>query len=219
MGSFVKIKYSFLAVGRGNASGSDGFCDLIFRDEWMFLWNFCHFAGVFLPGDGVLLHKGYNFCGIRGPKAHDLIFPVIGSLQVIELFHDDTIVFGIRQKSPYLLHFVRKTTPKITDDAHIAVVGSFVVNIPCHIDELFCQLLLFKGTHFSQFHITGKAALIQKLSDPGIHILPGYYLSISGIPGRVTVGNVHTIPGIPSTYLGISEFQAVAAVIGLFDEG
>ena len=133
--------------------------------------------------------------------------------------HDGAIGFRFGKEHLDLFRFTGETAPKITDDTHILVVRIFAVNITGKIDQLLSQFLLLKRPHLSQLHIGGKLAFFQQQPNAVGNILPGQNLCVTGIPGRISIRDVHTVLCIPCRYLGISKLQTIAAVIGLLDEG
>ena len=96
--------------------------------------------------------------------------------------------------------------------------NGFFAHVVGHIPKLLRKLALFKGAALCQLHIGGKLPLVQQLANPDSHILPRENLGVSGIPGGVAIGQVHSVLGVPRAHLYGAKLQAVTAVIGLFQK-
>ena len=192
--------------------------DFILGDEAFLRWQLCQIAGVFPPGKGVFFQWTNQFVGVVYLKTHHALVSVAGIPEDIDLVHDRLVGLRVRQQIHELFRFFRETTPERANDAHIPRLYSFLAYITGHIQKLLRKLPLLEGPALCQLHIGSKLPLLQQLTNSVGNILPRDDLGIGGIPGGAAIGQAYTVLGIPCAYLLTIELQAIAAMVGLFQE-
>ena len=217
VGCLVEGIYSGLAAGKIAAAGQV-LIDLVLCDEALCRWQLRHLADIFPPGKGVFLQRANQLAGVIHLKPHHTLIRVAGIPEGVDLPHNCLIGFRLRQENHQLFRFLREPAPEGADDAHMSRFNSFFAHVVGHIPKLLRKLALFKGAALCQLHIGGKLPLFQQLANPDCHILPRENLGVSGIPGGVAIGQVHTVLGVPRAHLYGAKLQAVTAVIGLFQK-
>ena len=110
--------------------------------------------------------------------------------------------------------FFRKAVRQIfCQTGQIPGCSGFLAEIVVQIPEFFCKEGPFIAWSLSQFHIGGKPAVLQKLSDALGSSLPGQDLPGRSKPGGFSSGNVNTLLIKPHADFSAIQFEAIAAVI------
>ena len=203
------------------ASARKGLVNLVLRDKGHDGGQFRQGGAEGLAGQVQFLQAVQHTTKIVVVKAHDRAIFLIGSEKCPVFGQQSFSEVWVCQKVGKAGLIFRKVQPfcSVGQAGKEIIRVIFPVQVTVQIDQAFRQTAALIPICLQQFHVAGKLASLQQLSDALGHTLPGDDLGVGFISGTISMGKVDAVLVIPCGHGAVLRSDTVAAVIEGLEAG